>query len=214
VVPARVRIRPTTAGVGGGFYMTSHLVPDFAPENDLALFQFTTHAAADVNLALAAATAAGQMGATLTLPRITITSDAYAEDVVVRVPLPAFVSVASISASQGVCSGSTTVECFLGFVASGSSVTIDVFVNASAVGSASTDVRVTAANGVNSLNDTRALSIATTAAAVAPPVDPPANPPGGGKKGGGSFEWFSIAWLAVMVWRRGASRRDALRAAA
>jgi hypothetical protein len=215
-VPVRVRVRTSQTHVIGELSMHAVIAEDFAWTNDRASFSFHTHDAPDLEVTVGAASVSGTVGAAIALPRITVSSPGgLSEDVVVRVPLPAFVSVTSVSSSMGICTGTTLIECFIGSMLRDTSVTIDVSVNPTAVGNANAEVRVTSTNGVNSANDARSVSIAAVAAAP-PPAPPPSNPPvgggggsAGGKKGGGSMEWMLLGLLGALVWRRAGRSRPA-----
>jgi hypothetical protein len=213
VVPVRMRVRAILDQASVSINMNALIDRDFVTTNNSVVYSFFIRQPADLALSTASAGVSGQVGAAIALPRITVSAPNYAEDVVVRVPLPTFASVASVSSSAGICSGTTLVECFLGFVPANTNVTIDVSVNAAQAGNADFDVRVTAANGTNPTNDVRTMNLTATAP---PPVIPPVTPPvsggggsAGGKKGGGSMEWMLLGLLGLLALRRAARSRPA-----
>jgi uncharacterized repeat protein (TIGR01451 family) len=97
---------------------------------------------------------------TVTVPS---TSPTSAANVVLNDPLPAQVSLQSASSTQGTCSGTSTVNCNLGNIAVGSSVTITIRVTANASGTITNTGTFTASN---------ALSVTANAVTTVQPTAP------------------------------------------
>ena len=112
---------------------------------------------------------------------------AAATNVVVTDVLPAFVTFNSATPSQGSCSGTATVTCSLGTIASGSTATITLVVTVTAT---SGSIDNTATVAATEVDPTPANTTSTTTAAVGAQVAPAAIPTTGG--------WALLA-LALML---------------
>ncbi|HEU4766523.1 MAG TPA: PQQ-dependent sugar dehydrogenase [Pyrinomonadaceae bacterium] len=130
---------------------------------------------ADVSVIKTASPNPGQAGVNLTY-RIVATNNgpAAATNVTVTDALPAGVAFVSASTTQGACSGSTTVTCNAGSLASGAGAIVTIVVTPSAPGQLSNTATVAA--GENDFDSTNNSSSITTfiqpAAATPSMVDP------------------------------------------
>jgi uncharacterized repeat protein (TIGR01451 family) len=95
-----------------------------------------------------------------------------ATNVMVTDVLPAGLTFGSTTTTQGTCTGSTTVTCTVGGLATGASATIVLTVTAPAAGAQSNTATVTA----NELDPTPANNTATATVTTAPVVPPPPPP--------------------------------------
>jgi hypothetical protein len=156
----------------------------------------------DVQLNLAQTTATAIGGAKLRLPEIAIRAGTNAaNDVMLTVTLPSFVTIEYISANA-ICSGTTTVQCSMSQIAAGDSRYFDISLNTSVAGTFTTTVSVQAANDTDSANNSGSIAISVTAPPVTPPSNPPSTPtPPKKSGGGGSFGWMALAFLSLMVVR-------------
>ena len=111
-----------------------------------------------------------------------------------EVALPAGVTVAEVSASDGICSGSTTLRCDFATLDPFARASVSLSVRASADGSFISQVKVTTANDTNTANDARDVRVEISGATVSA-----SNGPGGG---GGRIEWLALAFRALLVARR------------
>jgi hypothetical protein len=159
----------------------------------------------DVALVVAAPSASADVGSRITLPRITLRSEQYTGGMVVRVPIPSFTTIQSVS-SGWACTGTTTLECNVSALLAGTETSVDITLNANQAGTFTSRIEVSAANDSNPANNS--ADIAITANAVAAP-SPPGNPPppnggsgGAGGGGGGRIEWVLIGLLALLAARR------------
>ena len=87
-------------------------------------------------------------------------------------PLPADVSFVSASTTAGTCSGTTTVSCSLGALASGDSATVTVVVKAVTAGTATNTATVS--SSIPDSNMANNSATATTTIVTPPPPPPPA----------------------------------------
>jgi uncharacterized repeat protein (TIGR01451 family) len=87
-------------------------------------------------------------------------------------PLPSQVALVSATASQGSCSGATTVTCSLGTVANGGSATVTITVKAVTAGTATNTASVT-----GGLTDPNPANNSASASVTINPVTPPPPPP-------------------------------------
>jgi uncharacterized repeat protein (TIGR01451 family) len=91
-------------------------------------------------------------------------------------PLPSQVTLVSATASQGSCSGTTTVSCGLGTVPNGASATVTITVRAVTAGTANNTAAVTGdLTDANPANNSASASV-TIKPAILPPPPPPSPP--------------------------------------
>lgn len=93
--------------------------------------------------------------------RIVVTNDgpSPATNAVVTDTLPAGVTFGSASATQGTCSGTTTVTCNLGALATGASAVVSIIVTPQAIGSLSNTASVTATESDPDINNNSATIV-------------------------------------------------------
>jgi hypothetical protein len=118
-----------------------------------------------------------------------------------EVTLPAGVTVDDVSASEGICTGTSTLRCDFQTLEPFARASVSLAVRASANGSFVSNVKVTAANDLNPANDTREVVLEISGAAVAASKEP---------GGGGRIEWLALAFLAMLVARRWSVSRIAI----
>ncbi len=146
VVPTAPGILVNTASVASG-------VPDPNPGNNTITFSTTVNAAgggstqADLSLVKSAAPNPVTVGSPLTYT-LTVhnAGPSAAADVVTTDTLPAGVTFVSAGASQGSCSGTSTVMCNLGSVASGVNATVTIVVLPTASGTLANSATVSSGN--------------------------------------------------------------------
>jgi uncharacterized delta-60 repeat protein/uncharacterized repeat protein (TIGR01451 family) len=102
---------------------------------------------------------------------------AAAADATVTDPLPAGVTLLSATASQGSCSGTGTVICNLGPVASGAGATVTIAVRATAAGTVSNTATVSSSTADPSPGNNSATATTTVGAGEDPPQPPGEDPP-------------------------------------
>lgn len=137
-----------------------------APTGPTAKITVSGTSAADLAVAKADAPDPVTIGENVTYT-ITVTNNGpdTATGVTVTDPLPAGSALVSASASQGSCSGTTTVSCDLGSLANGASATVTIVVMTTAVGTLSN----TAAASASTADPTSANNAASAATTVKPP---------------------------------------------
>jgi uncharacterized repeat protein (TIGR01451 family) len=125
-----------------------------------------TTATADLSVAKADAPDPVTVGDNVTYT-ITVTNNGpvAADGVIVTDALPAGATLVSASASQGSCSGTTTVSCSLGSLANGASATVTIVVTTTAVGPLSN----TATAAATTADPSSANNSATATTTVNPP---------------------------------------------
>ncbi len=203
-----MRYRATTAGWGLSGYVGVDSQRDVNYDNNIARVTINTYEAGDVEARVASTTVSGTVGSTVALPRITVKTNTRSYDVVVDIPMPAFATLDTIS-GVSVCTGTTTVQCYLGEQQDGASVDIDVKVKLDTTGTFTSNVLAHAMNDTNAANDGASFQVKSNAV-VTPPVTPPSSPPasGGGGGGGGRIEWMLLAALSALALRRVAQARS------
>jgi uncharacterized membrane protein YgcG len=125
---------------------------------------------------------------------------------VVKVPIPAFATVESVS-SGWICTGTAVIECSVHTLTSGTSTSFDITLLANSAGTFTSHVEVTAANDANTANNRRDIAITVAAnsgsgGGGSPSGGGSSSGGGGGGGGGGWLEWLAIAVLGLLVARR------------
>jgi uncharacterized repeat protein (TIGR01451 family) len=139
-------------------------------EEGTGFLRYTTPEAADLSLTNTASVASTTVGNPITYTiKATNNGPGSAANATVSDPLPGNVSFASASATQGSCSGSPTLSCNLGTLASGGSATVTVTVTASAVGTA-TNTATIASDAVDLTPANNSASASTAVASGVPPL--------------------------------------------
>jgi hypothetical protein len=216
IVPVTLRYRFVQAGISHNLGVTVTTPRDYDYSNNSASFSFSIMALTDVQVSVARTTATAVSGAKLRLPEIAVRAGAgAANDVVLTVTLPPFTTVEYVS-GNALCSGTTTIQCFMTFIAAGDARYFDISLNTTAPGTFTSNISIQAANDSNAGNNTSDLALSVTDPPAPPPPPPPPPPSSGGGSssssggggGGGRMEWFALAFLAVFAWRGGSSRRN------
>jgi hypothetical protein len=198
----RFQLRPTVVDVGGRVGIQALTTPDVDHANNYVEQHSLVVEDSDVALSLSSATVTVTTGTRLALPRITLRSPRVAHGMTLRVPIPAFASVDSVS-SGWICTGGTTLECDIPALSANGETSIEVFLNTTSAGTFTSRIEVSVANDANVANNAADVAITVNAAASTP--NPPSGGGGGsssGGGGGGSFEWLSLAALSILLWRR------------
>jgi uncharacterized repeat protein (TIGR01451 family) len=146
-------------------------------EKGTAFYRYTPQA--DVALTKRASAATIVLGSQITYTiRATDNGPLAAANVLVTDPLPSNVNLVSASSTQGSCSGSATLECSLGTLASGGSARITVTVTTTATGTATNAASVTSETpDPEAANNSASASTAVVPQPPAAPVTPPASTP-------------------------------------
>ena len=172
---------------------------DVASDNNMLTARVETFGGTDVELRVAAAFS-GAKSAALSFPVIELRNGGNkAISPSLEVSIPAQLSVIDVSASNAVCSGTTTLRCDFDHLDPWASSTVTLTVRASAGGRFVSLVRVRSANDNNADNDTRevAIEIAGEPAQPAPSADSSQ-----GSGGGGRMEWLALMLLGALAGRR------------
>jgi hypothetical protein len=171
---------------------------DVNAANDVARGRADVQAPTDLDLRVAAA-AAGPSAATLDLPAVTIANGgnkAFAARL--DVTLPAGITLVGISASNAICTGTGLIRCDFDELDANSTSTVTLSVRAARAGTFVVGLKVSASNDTNAGNDSREVTLDVSAAASQAVVSTSS----GTSKGGGSLEWFGLALLGALVFRR------------
>jgi uncharacterized repeat protein (TIGR01451 family) len=145
-------------------------------ENEEGFTHYVTPDVAEADLSLSKA---ADVSSTIVGNNITYTIKAsnagpnLARSTTVTDPLPSNVSFVSATASQGSCSGSSTVTCSLGTIASGGSATVTVVAKASTTGTATNTANVSTGS-VDPVSGNNSASATTTIGTGVPVVVRPA----------------------------------------
>lgn len=118
-----------------------------------------------------------------------------------EVTLPAGVTVEDVSASEGICSGGTTLRCDFDTLDPFARASVSLSVRASTNGSFVSSVKAIVANDSNPANDSRDVAVEISGATVSASNAP------SGSGGGGRLEWLALALLALLVARTSVARR-------
>ena len=203
-IPVSLRYRALQPFRSGQIDMRMYTARDSNFTNDVAFVNYETRALTDLTLSVGSVSMSGVNGSRVRFPLITVTNgSATAVNVRVNIPLPAFVSLDSVS-SSAMCSGSGTLQCSWSNLAAGGSATIDLQLLGTGVGSFTSNVLLSADNDSTAGNNTSAVAVSFTAPTSGGGSSSGGAPSsGGGKKGGGgSLGWLSLAALALIRSRR------------
>jgi hypothetical protein len=138
---------------------------------------------------------AGPRATALDFPIIQLTNGANrALTPRLEVTLPAGVTVDDVSASEGICSGTSTLRCDFATLEPFARASVSLKIRASANGSFMSNVKVSVVNDVNPANDARDVAMEISGSNVQASSGPD------GKGGGGRVEWFLLAVLALTKW--------------
>jgi hypothetical protein len=204
-IPVVVRFQMVRSGFSSSAGVTVTTARDSDYSNNSVSFNFAIMTLTDVQVNVAQTSATAASGSRLRLPEIAVRAGTgAANDVMLTVTVPPFTTVEYIS-GNAICSGTTTIQCFMSFIAAGDARYFDIALNTSAIGTFTSTISIQAANDSNAGNNTSTLELSVTNPPAPPPPapTPPAPPPsssGGG--GGGSLEWFALGFLALMAVRR------------
>lgn len=199
----RFQLRPYANNDGGTVYVQALASYDVDWSNNEFHRSVLTVEPAEISLAVAASSAAADVGSRIVFPRITLRSAGHSHGMVVRIPIPSFATIQSVS-SGWICTGTSTIECAVFGLPDGSEASFDITLNATQAGTFTSRVEVTSANDTNVANNIAEVAITANAVVVTPPVNPPSSSSsgGGGGGGGGAFEWGSLGLLALLLRRR------------
>jgi hypothetical protein len=146
-----------------------------------------------------AANVGGTKSATLNFPLIELVNgDSKAITPRLEVTLPPEVTVVDVSATDGMCSGTTTLRCDFNTLEPFARASVSLSVRSSASGSFVSQVRLASINDTNSANDSRDVAMQIAAPTVAATSGPGGGSGGGG--GGGRMEWLALLFLALVKW--------------
>jgi uncharacterized repeat protein (TIGR01451 family) len=161
-------VRPTQTGTITNTASVSGNEADPTPANNTATAMTTVNPQADLIITKADTPDPVLVGNNLTyLLTVTNNGPSAATNVTVNDPLPPSVTFVSASPSQGSCSGTSTVTCTLGSLASGSNATVTIVVRPTQVGTLSNTASVTGSEAdPNTANNT-----ATAPTTVSPKAD-------------------------------------------
>ena len=144
-----------------------------------------------------ATTVGGTKSATLSFPLIELVNgDSKAITPRLEVTLPPEVTVVDVSATDGMCSGTTTLRCDFNTLEPFARASVSLSVRSGASGSFVSQVRVASVNDSNSTNDARDVAMEITAPSVAASNGPSSDTGGGG----GRMEWLALLFLALVKW--------------
>ncbi len=166
---------------------------DVSTLNDVVRGRAETHGMTDLELRVGTSVG-GPKNSTLAFPEIVLVNGAEkALGTQLEVTLPPEVSLVGISASNAICSGGATVLlCDFNELASQSTSTVQLSVRAATDGRFMATLKLSALNAPNAA---REVAIEVTAEARASAAS-------AGKGGGGRMEWWTLALLAMVLWRK------------
>lgn len=167
---------------------------DVVAANDAVRGTAQMRGATDLELR-AGAELRGAVGETLVFPPITIANGAgAAHGARLEVTLPAQVTLVDVSAANALCTGTTVLRCDFAELPANSMTSVNLSVRASTAGRFTAGLHVVASNDTNAANDAREVAIDVSAAATAV-----TGSSGAAKsRGGGAFEWLTLALLLAM----------------
>ncbi|HUQ12583.1 MAG TPA: M12 family metallo-peptidase [Steroidobacteraceae bacterium] len=170
---------------------------DVAPANNALTARVETLGKTDIELRVTG-NVGGPRSTSLTFPVIELVNgESRAKTPRLEVTLPEGVTVADVSASEGICTGTTTLRCDFASLEPFAHASVSLLVRASSNGSFTSNVKVTALNDTNAANDSRDVALEINGATVSA-----SDGPGKGSGGGGSLEWMGLAMLTMLVLRK------------
>jgi hypothetical protein len=170
---------------------------DVAPANNALTARVETLRNTDIELRITGSVG-GPRSTSLSFPMIELVNgENKAKTPRLEVTLPEGVTVAQVSASEGICTGSTTLRCDFESLEPFARASVSLTVRASNNGSFVSNVKVSAVNDSNAANDSRDVPLEISGATVSASNGP--KPDGGG---GGSMEWLGLAFLGLLVTRK------------
>jgi hypothetical protein len=222
-LPVAVRYRAGPNEGQGSLYIGTSATRDSNYLNNSVSLPYMVQKQTDIGVATESASISANAGDPLTFPTITVTpADAAAHHVVLRIPLPSFATLGSVSAfNGGICTGTTTLECTFDTIPRGLSGGVQFSLLNASAGTFTSNITMTAGNDTTSANN--ATSVSVTVTAPTPPSGGGSSSSGGGGassssssssgggKGGGRLEWIGLAFLALLVARRSGRRVEPTR---
>jgi hypothetical protein len=216
VVPVSVAYRALHDASTGTARVSVFTSTDHEQTNNSVAIDYTTTIYTDLQLQVAQATATAVSGTRLLFPRITISNLGAigSRTSQLLIPLPAFTTVQSVSASNAACSGTISLSCDLFTLAPGTSGTIDITLNTSSTGNFTSNVTLQGANDSTTGNNSAVVELSVTAPQTGGGGGSSSGGGGGGtggsgssKGGGGQLEWLALVFLALLVADRARRRR-------
>ena len=194
-------IRGLALQLGWTFDFRAQPTVDVQQDNNDVRYTLHVVEPSDVAVSIAAASATAAVGSRITLPRITLrggnTGDTLG--ILLRVPLPGFTTVASVTSPEGwPCTITTVLECNVPLLRAGTETTFDIVLDAHQAGTFTSQIAVTAGNDSSASNN----SVAVTVSATGSGSSSGGSSSGGGSGGGGRFEWLALALLGLLAARR------------
>jgi hypothetical protein len=175
---------------------------DVAPANNALTARVETLGNTDIELRVSGSVG-GPRSTSLSFPLIELVNgENKAKTPRLEVTLPEGVTVADVSASEGICTGTTSLRCDFDSLEPFARASVSLTVRAANNGNFKSSVKVVAVNDTNAANDTREVALEISGATVSA-----SNGPGGGG-GGGSLEWVGLAVLMVLVGRKAKGDRS------
>jgi uncharacterized repeat protein (TIGR01451 family) len=146
-----ITVRGATPGTAVNEATVSATTPDPNTGNNTSTVTTTINGStapqSDMSLAKSSSAATVSVGDQFTYTlAVSNAGPATANDVVVTDPLPSSVTFVSASASQGSCTGTTTVSCNLGTIATGAGATVSIVVRAITAGTARNEASVSSSS--------------------------------------------------------------------
>jgi hypothetical protein len=173
---------------------------DVKATNDAVREVVEVFGSTDLELRVDDDTLDGPRSTALTFPMIEVINGGNrAMNPRLEIALPEQVEVIAISASNALCSGTTTVRCDFDTLDPLTRTTVSLTVRANAQGKFTSNVRISSANDTNPVNDARDVALEITSTPTAAAQDGP-------KGGGGRLEWLLLVALAFAKWGPPAKR--------
>jgi hypothetical protein len=175
---------------------------DVQSSNNALSARIETHGVTDLELRVDP-NLNGSKSATLSFPLISVINGAdKAFGTRLEVTLPPQVMLVEVSASNASCSGTSVLRCDFTDLEPLATATVALTVRASANGSYSSSLKLSATNDSNAANDSRAVAIEIAGGGAAQ-----ASGSGGG---GGRLEFWMLGLLAILAARRKPSRNSVI----
>jgi hypothetical protein len=166
---------------------------DVITTNDAVRARVETYGMTDLELRVGAPVS-GFRNTTVAFPEISVVNGKdKAIGTRLDVTLPAGVTLASVSASNAICSGTDVLHCDFSELDAGSISTVSV--HAHEAGTFTAALKLSATNDSNTANDSKDVALQ-----ISNPANAAQTAGSGG--GGGRFEWVALAFLALFVVRR------------